>query len=197
MDEPMNPSVNREDIPARTIAENIWQQPDKRANGFIIHWNQHTDVGGLGEGFLDDLAEDVRVVWVYRLDALASIVSRTIAETTGRWQSSEPTTMTLTLRAAEVRVAYEEIVRERRQMSAWMRRRTGGMTVFYEDVVSQPYMPGVQALLGVTFAPLSVANCGVTRQEQRKMSAVIQNYQELRHELARTPLAALFRTEHM
>jgi hypothetical protein len=195
-DEPMNPSVNRRDIPAKTIAESIWQEPGKRANGFIIHWNQHTDEGGLGEGFLDDLPEDVRVVWVYRLDALAAIVSRRICEITGRWHSSEPTTTTLKLKAAEVRVAYEEIVRERRQMSAWMRRRRAGLTVFYEDVVADPDMQSVQAFLGVTLAPLSVTNCEATRQEWRKLSAVVQNYHGLRHELARTPLAALFLTQH-
>jgi hypothetical protein len=196
MDEPMNPSVNRGDVPAKMIAESIWQAPGKRANGFIIHWNQHTDAGGLGEGFLDDLPEDVRVVWVYRLDALASIVSRKICEITGRWQSDEPTTTTLRLKATDVRVAYGEIVRERRQMSAWMRRRTAGMTVFYEDVVADPDMQSVQAFLGVPFAPLSVPNCGVTRQEWRKLSAVVQNYHGLKHELARTPLAALFLAQH-
>lgn len=197
VDEPMNPAVNRADIPARTIAEFIWQQSERPASGFMMHWNQHAEAGGLGAGFLDDLAQDVRVVWVTRRDALATIVSRRIAEITGLWQSSEPTTVRLTLSPADLSAAYEEMKRERDEIARWMRGRESALAVVYEDAVRAPDMPRVQAFLQVDFTPLDVSQCGVTRQERRLLSQVVQNYHELKRELAGTPLAWLFLPHHV
>jgi len=195
LDEPLNPGVNRADVPAAVISEMIWAEPDMAANGFIVHWNQHAEPG-LGEGFLFGLPENVRVVWVCRVDVLATIVSRRIAEVTGRWQSGEPTTMTLAIDAPSLRDDYEELMFERCLISAWMRRRRSAMTMSYESVVRQPDMPRVQSFLGIPFEPLNATDCGAFKQELRPLSQVLENYAELERELAGTPLANLFRPEH-
>jgi hypothetical protein len=193
----MNPAVNRVDIPARTVAEFIWLQAEWQASGFILHWNQHTDPAGIGAGFLDDLPTDVRVVWVLRRDALAAIVSRKIAEITGRWQSAEPTTVTLTLSAADLGAAYDELTSERRVIATWMQGRKAGMVLTYEDVLSDPDMAHVQSFLDVPFASLDESKCGIIKQERRPLSEAVRNYEDLKRELEGTPLAALFLPRHL
>lgn len=78
-----------------------------------------------------------------------------------------------------------------------MRGRESALAVVYEEALRAPDMPRVQAFLQVDFTPLDVSQCGVTRQERRALSEVVQNYHDLKRELAGTPLAWLFLPHHV
>lgn len=124
--------------------------------------------------------EDVRVLHLVRLNALAVYVSRMLAQQSGIWKSDQTTP---SYDAGRIRIDREEFILWKRWRDALIgraRERLAGLDsleIFYEDLTDAARAKA-EVRRAVGFEPC-LGQVGVKRQRSKSLCDIISNYDEI------------------
>ncbi len=161
-----------------------------KAVGFKIFY-YHAENGNVWDYLTEQ--KDLRVIHLKRKNILRTHLSRQKAAITDEWINTSQTTE----RPTTFRLNYEACLDDFCQTRAWERvcddrfRHHPVLEIFYENLASdrERDLNRIQEFLGVDYEPVQPTTY---RQSQKSLTAVIENYAELKKKFNGTPWAAFF-----